>query len=1040
MSSSSRSIASLLLIEDNPGDARLLREMLNEQGIHKTKLTLVPCLSDAVEHLAEHDVDIILLDLGLPDAQGLDAVRRARAAAPRIPLVVLTGLDDENLALQSLQEGAQDYLVKGQIETRGLLRALRYAIERNLMEVELNGAFAKLGLQSRALEVAAEDMQDAHDQLSELLEHSPAVLYSMKVGAEMTPSRVVSENVSRLLGFQAAETVEAGWWHGQLHPEDHTRAEDGVSETLVRGTNRTEYRVRHKNGDYLWIDDNQRLVRDADGTPVELVGAWTDVTERRRAQDTLQESERRFSEMLNNLDLVSIMLDRDTHLTYCNDYFLRLTGWRREEVLERDWCEIFVPPDQTGELRSCLNLLSDGKPDASHHTNEMVTRSGERRLMQWSNSVLRSATGDVIGSASIGEDITDRKLAERELLRSEEHLRVIIAASTDAIWERDVETGDIYWSDRAFSMLGYTRDTFQPTFETTRTLIHPDDVRLYQDVVDANLDRGLPYQCRIRLRHANGSYLPILVRGQFLRETGRIFGVFTDLSAVERAEEQIQNQAALIDQAHDAMVVRDLDNRITFWSKGAERLYGWTSGEALGSRFDELLHVDYTQYNVAMKNALANGAGNAEIRKMTAAGVDVVVDSSWTVLRDEGGQPKAIFSIDTDITERKDFEQQLLRTQRIESLGTLAGGIAHDLNNLLMPIRMGVSLLRRLNLNAGGLQAINNIDLCAKRGSDLVNRVLLFTSGTDGVRKAVDLSLIVAEVLAIAESTFPKNISFVTSVPATLRKAVGDQTQLIQVLLNLCVNARDAMPNGGTITITAADYDIDQNYARMRGGTATGSYLTLKVTDDGIGIPQEIIDRIFEPFFTTKEIGTGTGLGLSTVQSVLRGHGGFIDASSEFGLGSSFRVCLPAHTDDATQPEQSEMDLLPPPRGTGEVILVVDDEVPILDIARQLLETSGYVVLTALNGREALAVYCREKAIIAAIVTDMMMPVMDGAELIEELRRLNPDVAIIAASGRIEPDQMSRVMRSGATRFLSKPCSGEVMLHTLSQVLRHQVA
>jgi len=1030
---SARLIASVLLIEDNPGDARLLREMLNEQGTHETKLTLVPCLKDAEEHLAKHDVEIILLDLGLPDAQGLEAVRRAKAAAPQVPLVVLTGLDDETLALQSLQEGAQDYLVKGQIETRGLLRALRYAIERNGMEVELCSAFAKLASQSRALEVAAEDMQEAHDQLNELLEHSPAVLYSMTVKGEKRLPRVVSENVTRLLGFHPSETVDSEWWHGQLHPEDRLRAEAGIRETLMQGAARTEYRMRRKDGTYLWIDDNLRLVRDTAGQPSELVGAWTDVTEQRRAQDGLRESERRFSEMLNNLDLISIMLDGDAHLIYCNDYFLRLTGWQREEVLGGDWFQLFVPPEQAGGLREALATRFVESAEASHHTNEILTRTGERRCVQWSNSVLRATSGEVIGSASIGEDTTDRDVAERELRSSEEHLRIIIDASTDAVWQRDINSGEIYWSDRAFSMLGYTRETFKATFDSTQALVHPDDARRYEDVIAEHLQQGLPYQCRIRLLQSDGSHLPVLVRGQLQRESGRIFGVFTDLSVVERAEEQIREQAALIDQAHEAMVVRDLDDRITFWSKGAERLYGWSAGEALGRRFDDLLGVDAVQYNVAKTVVIHNGAGNAEIKKTTAAGATVIVDSSWTLLYDEQGQQKAIFSIDTDITERKHFEQQLLRTQRLDSLGTLAGGIAHDLNNLLLPIRLGVSLLKRLDPDERSLRAIENIERCAKRGSDLVKRVLLFASGTDGVRTVVDLGSIVAEVRAIVESTFPKNISFAGDVPDTLHTVAGDQTQLVQVLLNLCVNARDAMPNGGAITISAANGEIDEHYAVLRGGASAVSYVVLDVSDEGEGMPQQIMDRIFDPFFTTKEVGHGTGLGLSTVQGLLRSHGGFIDVSSEVGKGSTFRVCLPAHADlavSATEPEAEAV-----PHGGGEMILVVDDEVSILDITKQTLETFGYGVLTALNGKEAIALYGREEPNIAAVVTDMMMPVSDGATLIAAVRRINRNVPIIAVSGLIEPNQMSRVTKAGATRFLAKPYSGEAMLRTLSQVL-----
>jgi len=252
----------------------------------------------------------------------------------------------------------------------------------------------------------------------------------------------------------------------------------------------------------------------------------------------------------------------------------------------------------------------------------------------------------------------------------------------------------------------------------------------------------------------------------------------------------------------------------------------------------------------------------------------------------------------------------------MESLGTLAGGIAHDLNNLMMPILMGATLLRRLEPGERSLQAIGNIERSVKRGTDLVKQVLLFARGVEGARTAVDAARIVAEVEAIAQSTFPKNIAFVATMPDALSRVIGDETQLTQVLLNLCVNARDAMPGGGQITISAANRSLDQQQVALHGGTSAGNYVVLEVADNGSGIPKQVLDRIFEPFFTTKEVGQGTGLGLSTVQGIVRSHGGFIEVVSEAGRGSSFRVYLPADLDApaATAIEGKIGEL---PRGNG---------------------------------------------------------------------------------------------------------------------------
>lgn len=348
---------------------------------------------------------------------------------------------------------------------------------------------------------------------------------------------------------------------------------------------------------------------------------------------------------------------------------------------------------------------------------------------------------------------------------------------------------------------------------------------------------------------------------------------------------------------------------------------------------------------------------------------------------------------------------------------------------------MGATLLRRLEPGERSLQAISNIERSVKRGTDLVKQVLLFARGGEGTRIAVDVRKAVAEIEAIAESTFPKNITIATSIPATLPKIMGDPTQLNQVLLNLCVNARDAMPNGGQISISAQAKDIDRQYAAMRGGASAGRYVAFEVADNGEGMTREVMDRIFEPFFTTKDVSGGTGLGLSTVQGIVRGHGGIVEVSSEVGQGSTFRVYLPAHSDSAmgTSSEEEVDDL---PYGNGEVVLVVDDEASILAITKQTLEAFGYAVLTAEDGAQAIGVYARDHANIALVLTDMMMPVIDGAALIAALRRINPDVPVIAMSGHAEGNQMGRAAKAGTNHFLSKPYSAEVMLRTLHDVLR----
>lgn len=634
-----------------------------------------------------------------------------------------------------------------------------------------------------------EELKATHAQLRQLLEHSPAVIYALTVKGETLIPHIVSENITRLLGFSVAETLSYEWWFQSLHPEDRALATTSLAETLSEGVGRCEYRMQHKDGTYRWVEDNRRLVRNARGEPSELVGVWTDLSERRRAQDELRMSERRFSDMLGNLQLVAMMLDRDGRITYCNDYLLRISGWKREELLGREWLEVFIPPEQVAEMKGVFALLLADAPESWHHENDIVTRSGERRLIHWNNTALRSGSGDVVGTASIGEDITDRKM----------------------------------------------------------------------------------------------------------------------------------------------------------------------------------------------------------------------------------------------------LEKQLFRAQRLESLGTLAGGIAHDLNNLFMPILMGVTLIKRFNPPEATLKAIENIERCVKRGTNLVKQVLLFARGGDGPKVGIAIASIVEEVEAIALSTFPKNVTLAISMDRNLPLILGDPTQLTQVILNLVVNSRDSMPGGGRITVSAETIEINERFAAIHGGSGGGSHVVLDIADNGSGIPQEVVDHIFEPFFTTKAVGLGTGLGLSTAQGIVRNHNGFITVSSEVGKGSTFKIYLPAQSErkDATvsHPEEQEA-----PRGNSELILVVDDEVAILEITRQTLQAFGYEVLTAEDGAQAIDVYARNRSI-GLVLTDMMMPLIDGATLISALRRIDPDVRIIAASGLDGTIQRARSVNGGNFHFLAKPFTAELMLRTIFQVL-----
>ncbi len=375
----------------------------------------------------------------------------------------------------------------------------------------------------------------------------------------------------------------------------------------------------------------------------------------------------------------------------------------------------------------------------------------------------------------------------------------------------------------------------------------------------------------------------------------------------------------------------------------------------------------------------------------------------------------------------------MLRAQRMENIGSLAGGIAHDLNNMLGPILVVGHLLRDKLPSPEDRKILDTATASAQRGADMVKQILTFARGVTGEPTVLQVKHLVDELVKLAQDTFPRSIKIRTEIAEGLRPILGDLTQLHQVLLNLCVNARDAMPDGGTLTIEAENVVLENKRIPLQDQPLSGGYVVLSVSDTGGGIHPELLDKIFEPFFTTKETGRGTGLGLSTVRSIVRNHGGFLEVSSQLGSGTTFKIYLPVAAASETEVVQSKRPALPV--GQGDLILLVEDELALREITKELLESFNYRVLTAADGAEAVTLYRRRKGRINVVVTDLMMPIMDGLALIRALRQLDPQTRVIAVSGLASQEKLDEVNTLNVQGFLTKPYTAEQLLTSLHGAL-----
>ncbi len=680
-----------------------------------------------------------------------------------------------------------------------------------------------------------------------------------------------SDEIYRIFGIDRdrfGATYEA--FLACVHPEDrdamhaaHIQARTGEGKLDL------EHRIIRPDGTIRWVRELGEVEHDAAGAPVRLTGTVLDITDRKRDEQR-QSVGRHLSEVITSGRPLSTILDEVV---------------RAIETLEPTFsAKVLLHPSEPPPS-SCVFPVR--APDGSM-VAALAIQAADGASCGPAHRELFERMRDVIAIAF------ERDAAQRELRESEERFRLLATGTNDAVWDYDVETGDLWWSDGITRLFGVDRNDLEPALVSWTRRIHPDDEKRIVEGFHASLAASVAsWSDEYRFLRADGTYASVLDRGHIIRDaTGRAIRVIGGI---------------------------------------------------------------------------------------------------------------------TDVTAHKELERQLLRSQRLESIGTLAGGVAHDLNNVLQPILMEVEGLREAASATGRLDDLLTIERCAQRGAALVRQLLAFARGTEVPRSPLELAQIAGELRKLLRDTFPKNIEIAMYVAPSLRRVRGNAIELHQVLLNLCVNARDAMPAGGSLHISFTNRD---------------RHVVIEVADSGTGMTPEVMDRMFDPFFTTKEVGRGTGLGLATAHAIVRSHDGFLTVESAVGTGSTFRVFLPA-TDElpaaAAQPAA-------PTDGTGQTILVVDDEAHIRTATQRILERHGYRVRTAATGRDALEMFGRER--ISAVVLDLAMPDLDGAATVAALARLDPMVPVIGASGLASPEFVNAVRC-----FLSKPYSTRDLLGALAGVI-----
>ena len=832
--------------------------------------------------------------------------------------------------------------------------------------------------------------------------------YSVEEVLGENPRFLQSGNTPPEVYEELWNTITAGdTWHGQFHN-------------------------KRKNGELYLENATVGSIKNERGEIIQYLAVKADITEKVRTEEALQDSERRYRQLIEEASDTVFGVDPKGYCIYANAPASVLTGYSNEELTGILFTELIRPDWQERVQSFYLQQRNEAIPESTLEF-PIVTKTGAEKWVEQKTTIL-SEGATVTGLQGIVREITERKKAEEALKESKERYRSVI----------DSAPGFIFLLDSAGKVLDLDLskdDYFHPELLVTSQIfdyVLEEDRDLFESEIKTCLTNLENRSFTVRTQDRSTIYRVLLApvyKADGIAET--LVCNFYDITSQKLNERKIEEQAALLDITQDAIGVVDMDGNIIYWNKSAERVYGWSQDEILKTGYRGLLDTSGPEAaekgELPVSDVLESGEWIGDLRHVTKDGRSIIVESRVSLVRGENDKPSAFLFSNTDITKRREMEAQVLRAQRMESIGLLAGGIAHDLNNVLGPILMSAQILKKKVSDEKGIHILDILANNARRGAEIVKQVLTFARGSEEEHTVLQPKYLLKEIINITQETFPKSITIESNIPKDLWPIKGDPTQLHQVLLNLAVNARDAMPSSGNMTIQAKNHVIKDEEARFTGVLEPGAYVCIEIADTGSGMSKKIVEHIFDPFFTTKAKGQGTGLGLVTVDSIVRTHQGFIDVTSTPGEGSTFKVYLPSSVGAEIAEEEPLVEELP--LGHGEMILLIDDEASIREITKEALESSGYEVMTAVDGSEGIAVYAHERDRIDLVLIDMMMPIMDGPATIRTLKKINPDLKIIAASGAASHQEELEAMELGAMDFLRKPFTADTLLVSLDKIL-----
>lgn len=758
-----------------------------------------------------------------------------------------------------------------------------------------------------------------------------------------------------------------------------------------------------------------------------------DSTEKKIAEDRLRNSEEKFRTVVQNLTDIVTILDQNGVLLYESPAITSTLGYEQDEILGRSVLEFLHPEDLENVVEAMTEVLKDsGKSKRVEY--RFLAKDGHYVTLE-SVGVNQLQNPAIEGIVVTSRDMTERTMAEEALRRSEEKFRSIMENSKIGftLFSRDATI--LYVSPTNDQIFGYTQDELQTM--NRDYLIHPEDRARTESRFNRLLTGEEVARVEFRWLMKDGKWKWIESNAyNYLdnKSLQAILVTYQDVNQRHESDEKIRHQAAMLDIVPDAILLQELDGKILFWNKGAEKMYGWTAEEVVGHPWTEVLPDDNpSDIAERLDHLFHYGKWSGDRVHRTKNKETLLIESRWELIKNESAH-QTVLVTNRDITEKRSLEKQLFRAQRLESIGTLASGIAHDLNNILTPVVLGLEIIKIRSKDEAIAARIDALTTNIQRGSGLIRQVLTFARGTEEKFEVINIKYSISEVIKMARETFPPEIKVTVNIPTEDVLIHGNATQLHQIILNLSINARDAMSKGGGELYIEAGYtEATDEVLRRFVDMKPGKYVRITVRDTGCGIPAELQEKIFEPFFTTKEVGKGTGIGLTTVFSIVRSHNGYIDFTSKEHVGTTFTILLPAAV--MTMEKQEFSTTARKSNGDHKTVLLVEDEELLRATAEDVLHEHNYTVLTASNGEEAMHIYTHQQETIVVVITDIVMPIMNGMELIKILKSINPAVKIIATGGLLYDQEGKYIKKMGAFEVLLKPYTATQLLDTVEKAI-----